>query len=456
MIRKIIAEKYFSWIDRKRCVDFESAFFDAIKNQNYSEETLVALQKELLFRLIRHADRSVQAFKGCFSELEDLNSERFLESFSQLPLLEKKAIIADRELYVSRDYPGKRFSSSTSGSTGTSLVFEYNSGHMAWVEASKWRARGWHGVNRGDKVFILWGRPLDNSFGRVLFDPLKSFIRNESHFNTFNSLGDDYCEFLWSELVRRRPRFVYGYGSSIAELSRYALKKGYKLDWGQAPNFVQYTADHMSESEKKVAASVFGTSIRSDYGGSEIAGIASECSEGNLHISVDHCYLEIVDQYTKRPVEEGEVGEIVVTALHNYRMPLIRYRIGDLGKVIRMRCGCGNPLPIMELVAGKAVDFVNTSFVSRISAHYFDYINIELMKRGLTGIAQFQVIQEERDDFVFKFLVGDLDSRDESLAQFCDLLRQKLGPVSIETIEVTEIPVEKSGKRKYFVKNVKD
>src|SRR5215469_8001465 len=67
-------------------------------------------------------------------------------------------------------------------------------------------------------------------------------------------------------------------------------------------------------------------------------------------------YVEI--ETPNGPAAPGETGSILVTDLLNYAMPLIRYRIGDLGAWAAGTCPCGRGLPRLEKVAGRVTDFL--------------------------------------------------------------------------------------------------
>jgi phenylacetate-CoA ligase len=253
-------------------------------------------------------------------------------------------------------------------------------------------------------------------------------------------------------LASRAPAFVYGYGSSIGRIAASLQQRGACLPRDSGLLCVQYTADHMSPAEKGAARDVFGAPVISDYGASEAPGIAAECPNGYLHISVDVYKVEIIDK-RGAVLPEGQSGDLVVTSMHNRAMPLIRYRVGDVGKLLPGTCGCGSALPRMKLEIGKSIDTITTSFASEVSAHYLDYINIHLMKRGLHGIAQFKLYQNGIDDFLLHVVRGSGDL-DQSVEVFVELLQERLGRVNVRVEELGEIPLEPTGKHRYFVRNV--
>lgn len=68
------------------------------------------------------------------------------------------------------------------------------------------------------------------------------------------------------------------------------------------------------------------------------------------HIHEDYCIMEVVDPETGQPVADGEVGKILVTNYRRRFMPLVRYDIGDMGRILTHRCSCGRTVKLMELL----------------------------------------------------------------------------------------------------------
>ncbi len=77
-----------------------------------------------------------------------------------------------------------------------------------------------------------------------------------------------------------------------------------------------------------------------------------------IHYWADYYILEILNPETLEPVEEGEVGEMVVTTLCKEASPLIRYRTRDLTRRIVRPCSCGNILPMHDHILGRSDDMI--------------------------------------------------------------------------------------------------
>jgi phenylacetate-CoA ligase len=111
------------------------------------------------------------------------------------------------------------------------------------------------------------------------------------------------------------------------------------------------------------------------YGLAEIInpGIAVECECRNgLHILEDLFYPEIIDRENGEVLPEGEAGELVLTTLVSRAMPLIRYRTGDITRIIPDRCECGRTLRRIERISTRSEDMITVQgvkiFPSQIEA----------------------------------------------------------------------------------------
>ena len=97
------------------------------------------------------------------------------------------------------------------------------------------------------------------------------------------------------------------------------------------------------------------------YGLSEIVGpgVAAECEEQNgLHVFEDHFFPEIIDPESGTVLPDGEEGELVLTTLSKEAMPLIRYRTGDITKLLPEPCGCGRTLRKIQRIHRRSDDML--------------------------------------------------------------------------------------------------
>ena len=88
-------------------------------------------------------------------------------------------------------------------------------------------------------------------------------------------------------------------------------------------------------------------------------GTAIDCPHhSGLHYWADLFIIEILDPDTLEPMPEGETGEMVVTSLCKEGAPLLRYRTGDLCRVIKGECPCGLSMPRHDKILGRSDDMI--------------------------------------------------------------------------------------------------
>ena len=188
---------------------------------------------------------------------------------------------------------------------------------------------------------------------------------------------------------RARPAYLYGYVSVLEDLARYVIHRagGLRDDFLR---LVVTTSEVLSAPQRQIIREAFGVPVQNEYGCGEMGPIAYECPEGSLHLFPTNQYVEILDN-EDRPVAHGQPGHLVITDLTNQVMPLLRYRVGDLGR-LGDPCPCGRPFPVLQEVYGREYDFVEAPDGRRFHGEFFMYA-FEDLRKTHPEIGQFQVVQ---------------------------------------------------------------
>lgn len=116
-----------------------------------------------------------------------------------------------------------------------------------------------------------------------------------------------------------------------------------------------------TESQREFLEMTLKAGVYNVYAVTEVFGpaVASECKERlGLHFQEDHFYVEILNPDTLNPVDPGEIGEIVITTLTKEALPLIRYRTGDLTRIIAQPCPCHSPFLQTDRILGRVDDLI--------------------------------------------------------------------------------------------------
>ena len=131
-------------------------------------------------------------------------------------------------------------------------------------------------------------------------------------------------------------------------------------------------------------------------------------------------------------------------------MPIIRYRIRDMGSAAADTCTCGRNLPLMNMVGGRVTDFLVTPAGDVVSGAAMTIYFVA----HVPGVAQAQLVQKERDRLLVR-MVKDASFGDESHAKIREAVKKFFGPGMTYEVElVPEIPSEASGKYRFSISEI--
>jgi phenylacetate-CoA ligase len=394
-----------------------------------------ARQNSMLDQVLRHAIEQVPYYQklGVGPEL------------NQFPILTKQIVREQHDSLLANNYRDRTLvTKKTSGSTGVPLRVEIDDDGLAWKRACTIRCDEWSGWRRGGKVAKAWGNPEYRHYG------FKGWLRNRTferaiHLDTLQMTDADVTRFA-NQLIRHRPRLIFGHAHSVYLLADHLQKNELQPPY---PDGIITTAMVLHDFERKKIEEVFHCKVTNRYGCEEVSLIACECSAHNgLHVNVDSVFVEILDG--DRPAPVGHAGQVVVTDLTNFAMPLIRYRVGDMATWANRKCVCGRSYPLLERIEGREADYVITAAGHRISGISLT----ENFAMLVPGIAQLQIVQEKLNVFRFR-IVPAADFADQGKAKLAELVNERFGPQTQYTCEFMDaIPAEPSGKYRFCICHV--
>jgi phenylacetate-CoA ligase len=405
-----------------------------------------------LSQLLKHAYETVPYYRRIFDQRGiGPASICCAEDLEKLPLLTRQLIKTNSADLMSSGFPpGQLLRLSTGGSTGEPLQF-YRSkhDHLDWGLAASQRAMEWSGYKLGDKLAQLTViRPYHSTLHHVSEIAKQLFQR--VHVVDAKTVTLQNLPHHVQALERSKPAFILGYPSSIEMVARHIIKSGRSV---LRPAAIMTGAEQLYDYQRELFVSVFGCQVFSVYSAWEAYGIAAECSQHiGFHISAENLIVEIVDN-EGRQVPPGREGRVLITNLHNYAMPFIRYEIGDLAVAADTICPCGRGLPMLAKLSGRTTDVVYTRSGKAIAGTALLHVFLTPM-----GVSQFQFVQESYDRVVIKLVMDQACSKsylDEVTArlkrQYQSLLENDID-ISIEFVDA--IPVTRDGKRRVVISRV--
>ena len=163
------------------------------------------------------------------------------------------------------------------------------------------------------------------------------FARPIIWLDPFKALSEEKLVDYARVICRARPAIIWAYAGVLYEIARAAQLRGLRL---HKPKYIIFAAETLHSSMRTVIEEVFGCRVYNLYGSTEADHVAGECKEGTLHAFEFSCHVEVLDS-SGNPTLSGKEGRLILTPLHNYAMPLIRYDSADVAEVETRECACG-------------------------------------------------------------------------------------------------------------------
>jgi phenylacetate-coenzyme A ligase PaaK-like adenylate-forming protein len=330
----------------------------------------------------------------------------------------------------------------TGGSTGKPLAFYYDDAKHELLRAGMMRSYMLSGWEPGQKVLNFWGARQDVLAGGVFGTQLDNFssligdfVAAErtiaAHEHTEQQLVD------WARVIQSyRPVLLQGYASVLAEVARVVTKTRMRMP--KTLIGVYSTAEVLNDWQRALIEQAFGCRVFNQYGSREIPNIACECRHGHLHVFTDMVYLESLN------IDNED--HLLVTSLTNRLMPLIRYDIGDSGRLLGGECACGLPFPMMEMNMCRHNDLIRTKDGKTIHPAYFNRLLY-----GQTQISQYQWVQRELGKMALN-LVAPEKLGEETLRELRENIRKDVdAEMTLEVNYLNDLPRTASGKHRFVI-----
>jgi phenylacetate-CoA ligase len=412
-----------------------------------SRDELEAMQLDALRRLVAHAREHVPFYRERLDGIDEA-SLRSLDDLAKIPILSHDEARVDPERRESRAEPRPTIRKQTSGTTGQPLVIGYEPSSECWRQAVKLRAYAWAGYDVGDRVLFFWGAPVAGPVpigkrAKVLLDRA---MKRERHFPCA-LLDDAHLAEVARSIARDAPDVVVTYAHAGAELARFVLRTGAR-SWSTIP--LVCGAERLLPRDRADLEAAFGP-VFDTYGCREVMLIGAECeAHDGLHVSMENLVVEIVvtePDGSRRTAREGELGEVVLTDLHNFAMPFLRYANGDVAVAgPRARCACGRGLARIRDVAGRTSELLRDALGRPVTGLSMSFLFANL---GM-AVRQFQLVQH-RDRSVTLKLALDAPLEPSVIERLREDCAARLSGLPVRIEPVRTLPRSPAGKHRLVV-----
>jgi phenylacetate-CoA ligase len=398
-----------------------------------------------LNRLLAHAKSHVPFYGDDNRYPNELHS---LQQLAELPLLDKDTIRQHESSLLSRKPGETHWWKSTGGSTGQPLRFAHTPLSHDWRTAMSMRGYSWAGAPPGSKQAYIWGIPTTTpSALRRLKESLHRRLERKRLYNCF-AFTPSTMKACYEDLLRWRPDVIVGYTNATYELARFAIARQLPAVKVKA---VLCAAEKVHPVQRQAISRAFSCPVFDTYGSREFMLIASECpAHAGLHVSMENLITEVVDDQGL-PVKEGATGRLLVTDLHNYAMPFIRYEIGDLARFTSKSCPCGRGLLLLDDIVGRKLDVIRCPEGRVVPGELFPHVI-----KDFHDIRRFQVIQESMHDIRLLLQSDTKISEDTKQAIVAKLVELVGADMQVHVEIVDSIALTPSGKHRVTISRLSD
>ena len=391
--------------------------------------------------LLEHAFLNVPWYRNIAKTLpsiEELSSS--LDSWRKIPLTDRNVILQEENMFIS-DLHASRNWRSTSGSTGRKFRFLDDPTQRIWAGASIAYVRKLITGNLVPRELIIWGAPRDQVSSKKYLSRLKSWVMRKKTCIAYN-IDEALCTRICSEIDSMNPDLITGYPNILIKIFE---KDALTCDLASE---VLCAGEWLRPGIRDRLERAVGKKVFDFYGCREIGSIAFECgSHKGLHVLSPVVFVEIINADGGQ-CKPGEIGEIVVTSLLRKSMPLIRYRIGDMGTFSGKSCPCGVSFPLLEKLCGRTMDVIELPNGKSFAGYFWTHF-----ARGVNGIDHFRLIQSE-DGFVEMQIIPSPEAS-ENIAESVlrEIENQTASGQYFQVSLVDKLPVNQSGKSGLIVSN---
>lgn len=370
-------------------------------------DEIVRRQREQLVLVAAHCAKHSRQFRARLSAAK-LKPDALGEpgGLAKLPPLRRRDLqVPASELYcaeVPRDHLpiGETH---TSGSIGEPVVTRRTNITQFFWFAMVMRDHIWHGRDFGRRLASVratvkeersddWGPPANLLFRTGPSLSIPSTVNIKQMLEALSSF---------------QPDNLLVYPNILREMVRFCGERGRTPP---AIRHVRTTGETLSPELRADAAELFRGKVEDCYSTQELGYIALECPDSGLyHVMAESVLVEVLNA-AGRPCRPGEIGRIVVTDLHNFATPMIRYDIGDYAEVTEP-CSCGRGLTTLKRILGRERNLIlmpdGSRQWSRMGFRGF---------RNIAPVQQFQFVQHERDDIEVRLVTERPLTADEEIA----------------------------------------
>jgi len=409
-------------------------------NQWKTPAQIRAIQNRKLKRIIHHAYHKVPYYRELFDAANIMPEDiRDVEDLKNIPITSRQTLnnLKKEEMTAQGIDLNSCRVSATSGTTSIPLRI-HSTPHDSTMMSLGWA-----------RAFLSCGmRPWYKSIafiGHKHVKPKKSWYEHFGMWRRKEISARDHPDDWISACQEWKPQVITGYVMTLklfAEIVREKRIENIK------PKLIFHSSGIIDPYSREFLESAFHARVVDFYGSDEAGCVAWECEECSAyHVASDMTIVEVLKN--GKPAKAGDDGEIVITNLHSYAMPFIRYKQADVGILSGKKITCGRSFPLLERIQGRVDDYITLKSGRRISPHPF-YHCLD----PVPDIRKWQIIQKSLDEIHVLIESGpdfSVDSQRSIKDNVLDLVQNEL---EVKIFLVDSIDIDPSRKFRSVSSNV--
>jgi len=428
--------------------------FQFQQSEFWSHDHIRIQQFRQLQSLINHAYETVPFYQdqlkkcGLTPPFDDI-----MNNWHKVPVLKRLHIQQCGKKLFSKKNPtshGQISDIHTSGSTGRPIRALRSELTLLFWSAFTVRDHLWHGRNFLGKLAVI----RDSTPGKSQYpkgDTFKYWGSSRRAFDTGPSVSLNINTEISQQLdwlMREQPTYILTHPTNLNALCRYAIEHKIKLP---SLHHIQTLGEILRPETRALCFKAWDVPIKDIYSGREVGYIALQCPEfDHYHVQSEGVIVDILND-DDQPCAPGETGRVIVTPLHNYAMPMIRYDIGDYATV-GGACDCGRGGMVLKSIEGREQNRLSMPGGGNRWT-LMSETNIRRMM-DMAPIHEYQFIQKDLHTIEVRLSVFKKLTKTQN-KNLLALFKTKFGGYfQINIICMDTLPREKSGKRQDFISEV--
>ncbi|HVV85093.1 MAG TPA: hypothetical protein VHE35_18640 [Kofleriaceae bacterium] len=331
------------------------------RTQWWPAERLAAAQRTQLAEVVRHAATTTLLYGERFAAAglaadDAAGAERLVAdagAWARIPILTRHELIDAGPRTLSRRYPvthGGAPELTSSRSTGEPVRVRVPAIVDRFWKAITLRDHDWHGRDLSLRLAVIRhteGAPPPDGARAAGWGPATAGVAPDAPLSILSVGSTTDQQVAW--LLREDPAYLLVYPTVLGAILRELAATGARLP---SLRQVRTISEALSADTRDLCREVLGVPLVDTYSAQEVGYLALQCPTGTgYHVQAERVLVEVLDD-AGAPCPVGAIGRVVVTDLHNFATPLLRYELGDHAEV-GAPCPCGRGLPVLTRIVGR-------------------------------------------------------------------------------------------------------